>query len=477
MTKDALTTEQKKILGVALVPLLLALLSVSIVNVVLPSVQETLGASNTALQWILAGYTLAFGVLLVPAGRAGDIQGRGRLFVTGLVLFGLGALAAGFAPNALMLNLARVVMGLGSGFLNPQTIGLLQQYFFGKQRGVAFGMLGATVGVSVAIGPVMGGSFIALWGPEWGWRASFLVNVPIVITAVVLAFAWFPASAWKPVPGESPDLDLVGTAIFALAILVLMFPFLQHTDPRMFALLPVGAALIVGWVMWERRYKRRERQPMVDIELFRTPSFANGALLIFLYFAGMTSVWVIVALFLQNGMGFSALQAGMIGLPSAFLSVISSRWAGNHVFSLGRKMVVSGMVIALIGLVATCVVVLLNRSVGLNIWWIMLTMSLVGGAQGTVISPNQALSLSEVPVTYAGAAGGVIQAGQRVGTAIGIAGITGVFFAVQAVSDWNGAFIAAFTIIGLSVVLAGLVGLFDLYRSRGTIPGQNPTQV
>lgn len=467
MSSDSMTLEQRRILGVSLVPLLSALLSVSIVNVVLPSVQSTIGASNSALQWVLAGYTLSFGVLLVPAGRAGDVYGRGRLFIAGAALFGVGSLAAGFAPDPLTLNLARVVMGFGSGLLNPQNVGLIQQFFTGRQRGVAFGLFGATVGVSVAIGPVLGGVFIALLGPEWGWRASFLVNVPIVAFAIVLAFMWFPASAWKAVAGGKPDLDLVGTTIFTATILAIMFPFLQHQTGWLYLLVPVGLVLAAVWVLWERSYKRRSRQPMVDLSLFATRSFADGALIIMLYFTGVTSVWVIAAMFLQRGHGFSAFAAGMIGLPAAILSVVFSRWAGSRVFTYGRKIVVWGIALCLLGLIGAGAVVLLNLTVGLNVWWMMLPLTLVGVAQGTVISPNQTLSLAEVPVTYAGAAGGVIQAGQRVGTAIGISAITGVFFWFQAMLGWDAGFAVAFGVIACIVALAGVVGIVDLVKTRG----------
>ena len=202
--QDAFTPEQRRILAVALIVAFLSLLSVSIVNVVLPSIESSLEATSTALQWVLTGYALAFGVVLVAAGRAGDIYGRGWIFVAGLVLFGLGSLVAGLAGDALTLNLARVVMGLGSGFINPQVTGLIQQYFSGATRGRAFGLFGGIIGVSVAIGPVLGGILVALFGAEWGWRSSFLVNVPFVAVGIIGAFLWLPRSSWTAPPGPAP---------------------------------------------------------------------------------------------------------------------------------------------------------------------------------------------------------------------------------------------------------------------------------
>src|SRR5699024_9025127 len=271
----------------------------------------------------------------VAAGRAGDIYGRGWIFVAGLVLFGLGSLVAGLAGDALTLNIARVVMGLGSGFINPQVTGLIQQYFAGAQRGRAFGLFGGIVGVSVAVGPVLGGTLVAAFGAEWGWRASFLVNVPFVALAIIGSCLWLPPSAWRAALGSShansavmsaqaggtveetphasrvsiglrkiADLDPVGVVLLGLGTLLVMLPFVERmAGAWIWSALVVGIALVVVWVRWEKRSKRKGRAPMVDIDLFRTRSFSNGTLLVSIYFLGMTSVWVLLALWMQSGLG------------------------------------------------------------------------------------------------------------------------------------------------------------------------------
>ncbi|WP_035321527.1 MFS transporter, partial [Brevibacterium sp. VCM10] len=222
-----MTQTQKRILIIGLVPLFMSLLSVSSINVVLPSIAAGIDASTSALQWVLTGYALSFGVVLVAAGRAGDVFGRGQLFVIGVGLFGLSSLVAGIAPDPLTLNISRVTMGLGSGFLNPQVVGLLQQYFQGPPRGRAFGLMGTTVGLSVAIGPVLGGALIALFGSDLGWRATFLVNVPFAIASLVLARVWLPAGAWRPAVDEDAksvaggrDLDPVGVILLGVGVLL-----------------------------------------------------------------------------------------------------------------------------------------------------------------------------------------------------------------------------------------------------------------
>lgn len=477
--------EQKRILALTLVPLFMSLLSVSIVNVVLPAVQESIHAGSSQLQWVLSGYALAFGVLLVAAGRAGDVYGRGRLFILGVSLFGLGALVSGLAPTPIVLNIARVAMGLGSGFLNPQAIGLIQQYFKGAQRGKAFGLFGGVVGVSVAIGPVLGGVLISLFGPEIGWRAAFLVNVPICVVAILLAKAWLPDSAWEPVPAEhstssmpvvskngsaprpKADLDPVGLVSFGLAVLLVMLPFVESSvGPWIWGSMVVAAALFVFWAFWEKKYRQRGGEPMIDMELFRTRSFANGTMLIGLYFVGVTSIWVLVALYMQSGLGHTALASGLMGLPAAAASAISAPIAGRHIVRMGRPLVLIGMGSVLFGLLTTALLVYLHGQVGLSEWWMLLSLTFVGGGQGLVVSPNQTLTLADVPMRYAGSAGGVLQTGQRVGTSIGIAAITGIVFAIVAHSTWPTAMVVGLLVIAVVVILAGAIGVRDVVTSR-----------
>ncbi|MFD1860577.1 MFS transporter [Aeromicrobium camelliae] len=287
MVETGFAPEQRRVLPTILVPAFLSLLSVSIVNVALPAVESSLGAGTSGLQWVVSGYALAFGVLLVAAGRAGDLWGRGRLFILGLAIFAVGSLGSGLAPSIAVLNLARAVMGIGSGLLTPQVSGIIQQFFQGELRGRAFGALGSAVGVSVAIGPVLGGVFITSLGPEWGWRWCFLINVPIAITGIVAARVFLPPSAWKAayteVESSTPDsrrridFDPVGMLLLALATLLVMVSFMEAGwGWWSWGFLVLGSMLVVGWVRWELRYRRTGRTPMVDMQLFRTRSFASG---------------------------------------------------------------------------------------------------------------------------------------------------------------------------------------------------------
>ncbi len=444
----------------------MSLISVSIVNVALPSIQAGLEATEAELQWVLAGYALTFGIGLVAAGRAGDVYGRGPLFIAGVAIFTLASVASGLAQDALTLNISRAAQGVGSALLNPQAVGAIQHYFRGDERARAFGIFGAAVGVSVAIGPVLGGLLIETFGPQTGWRWTFLVNVPVGILTIILAFLWFPKPmlnknrALDPtIPAQSKDLDPIGSILLGAAVFAILLPFVEGgSNTAVWFSLPVGIALVVAWLWWEQREKRQGRAPMVDLAIFRTPSFANGSLLITLYFMGMTSIWILIALYMQDGLGHTALASGMIGLPSAVGSTFAALWGGRNVPKYGRIVVIGGMYSALFGIASSALIVWLHSGGHVSEWWLLLTLTFIGVGQGTVISPNQSLTLADVPLKYAGSAGGIMQTGQRIGTSVGIALITALAFSVLARSDWTGAFLAGFagvfTIILLSLVVA-----------------------
>lgn len=465
-----------KILTVLLTSLFMSLVGVSIVNVALPSMQNALHATQSDIQWVLSGYALMFGVVLVSAGRAGDIIGRGGLFLIGTGIFTASSVAAGLAPDATWLNVARFMQGLGSGLLSPQGIGMIQQYFRGAERGRAFGYLGTVVGFSVAIGPVLGGLLIELGGPELGWRLNFLVNVPIGIITIVLGLLWFPRPliAYAGDPEQSPShrissilrsLDPIGAGLLGLAVLAVLFPFMEsRSSPLTWLLLPAGLVLAYIWVKWERRYARLGGSPMVDLDIFSVSSFTNGTLIMTLYFLGMSSVWVLVALYIQMGIGKTAFEAGLFGVPAALLSAYAATWAGKRVMRYGRRIVIVGLLLALLGLALSILVAFLYEKGIASIWWLLLTLSFIGLAQGSVISPNQALTLADVPLSYAGSSGAIMQTGQRIGTSIGIAVITAATFAsLDASSSWATAVMVGFGVISLVVLLTLMVAIKDLY--------------
>ena len=471
----------ERLLPTLLIPAFVTLLAVSSVNVILPAVSHSLNAGTAGLQLVVSGYALVFGVALVPAGRAGDVMGRGRLFVIGMLLFGAGSLASGLAPDVVTLNLARVVMGIGSGLLNPQVTGMIQQYYSGEARGRAFGLFGAVIGVSVALGPVLSGGFIGWLGDDWGWRASFLINVPLTLAGVWAARRYLPASAWHRGSGtgqmeqaDSPDetgaahrggidLDPVGMGLLAVGTLLIMIPFMEASAGTwIWGLEVAGIGVIGAWVAWEKRYRAKGGAPMVDLSLLTIPSFAYGSLAIAVYFLGYTSVWIIVAQYVQAGLGSTALASGLIGVPAALAGSIAAAVAGRRVIRVGRVMVLGGMVLGMAGLLASIGIMHMHARAGWSPWWLTLTLLVLGVGQGLVVSPNQTLSLADVPLEYAGAAGGILQTGERIGTSIGIAVITGLTFRVSHSSGWEAAAQAGLLAVVAAIAVSAAVAAHDL---------------
>ena len=470
--------DHERLLPTLLIPAFITLLAVSSVNVILPAVSHSLSSGTAGLQLVVSGYALVFGVALVPAGRAGDVMGRGRLFVIGMLLFGVGALASGLAPDVVTLNLARVVMGVGSGLLNPQVTGMIQQYYSGEARGRAFGLFGAVIGVSVALGPVLSGGFIGWLGDDWGWRASFLINVPLTLAGIWAARRYLPASAWRRGSGTDQtgrahatgaahrsgvDLDPVGMGLLAAGTLLIMIPFMEASvGAWIWGLEAAGIGVIGAWVAWEKRYRARGGAPMVDLSLLAIPSFAYGSLAIAVYFLGYTCVWVIVAQYIQAGLGSTALASGLIGVPAALAASITAAVAGRRVIRVGRVMVLGGMVLGMAGLLASIGIIHMHARAGWSPWWLTLTLLVLGVGQGLVVSPNQALSLADVPLEYAGAAGGILQTGERIGASIGIAAVMGLTFRVSHSSGWEAAAQAGLLAVVAAIAVSAGVAVIDL---------------
>lgn len=468
-TEDQPDPRRWKALAVCLVGGFMVLLDVSIVNVALPSIRTGLSASQSELQWVVSGYALTFGLLLVPAGRIGDVRGRRTMFVVALGLFTLASLACGLAPGSLFLVVARLVQGLAGGLLTPQISALIQQLFRGPERGRAFGAFGTTVGVSTAIGPLLGGALIQAFGTEHGWRFVFFINLPIGLIAMPLAWRLLP----PPDRGarHRHDYDPLGVGLLGAGIVVLLLPLVQEQQWKGNAkwwLVVVAAALLAAFVTWEFRYTRRGKEPLVDLALFRLRSWSFGASMITLFFAGFTPLFFVFTLFLQTGLHYTALEAGLAITPFALGSAASAALGGRVVHRLGRVLVAIGLLMVAVGYAGTVVAV--HAVQGNGTAWATLAPLVVGGlGAGLVIAPNQALTLSEIPVRRAGTAGGLLQVGQRIGAAVGIAAVGSVFFARVAATrgqDFASAYVHGMLVATAFVVAALLLAVVDVLVDR-----------
>jgi EmrB/QacA subfamily drug resistance transporter len=452
-------------LNVCLIAGFLTMLDVSIVNVALPSIQQGLHASAADLSWVVSGYALTFGLALVPAGRLGDDFGRKPMFITGLGLFVATSALCGFGQNPTWLVVARLLQGVAGGLLNPQVIGMIQQMFRGRERGRAFGLFGTVIGVSTAVGPLVGGLLLQWAGVEHGWRWVFFVNLPVGIVAMVAAVFLLPKD--KPVAGRG-RIDLLGAVLLGAGVVSLMLPLIEAEQAGANAhwyLLAVGVALLASFVGWEKLYRAKGGSPLINLALLVQRGFSMGTVLGLFYFAGFTGIFFVITLFFQRGLGYSPLAAGAAMLPFAVGGAISSVLAGRVVHRFGRALVVYGVIAVIIGLTATALVVLyVHTAVGL---YTLVPLFVAGFGGGTVISPNQTLTLDRIPPAEGGTAAGVLQTAQRIGSAIGTAIAGSLFFGE--LSGSHGDYPAA-TSRGLfgSVALVGLAllaGLIDLALS------------
>lgn len=443
----------------------LTILDLAKINVAIPSLSTVLEAGATEIQLLLSGFVLAFGLLLVPSGRIGDLYSRRFMFLLGLTLFTLASTACMLAPNIELLIAGRIFQGFAAGMLMPQVLGLVQQLFQGRERGQAFGIFGAVIGLSTAFGPTLGGFLVGVGGDDVGWRLLFAMNVPLGVAAFVMAFRWLPRS--QDTTQAVKDFDLVGTALLGLTTFSLMLPFVLTTgtavdDPaRWWWLLGAGMSGAL-FVLWERAYLARGKVAIIDFDLFRISTFRNGILISGFYFAALPATFIVLTLFLQQGLGFSPIVAGMVTIPFALISAYTSYRSGKVVHKRGRPLVVAGLSFVLLGFGLAVLASVIVPDAYFP-YAVALAMMVAGAGGGAVISPNQTLMLEDIPVHQGGLAGSLAQVGQRIGTAIGLAAALSTFFFVLAdeVNEplsvaYHDAFIVAATVVvGLVVAALG----------------------
>jgi EmrB/QacA subfamily drug resistance transporter len=471
------------VLGVCLSALFMTLLDATIVNVALPSIGATLRADAAQQQWVVSGYALAFGMVPIIAGRLGDDRGRRRMLLLGIAGFVLTSLLAGTAPSPAVLLAARVLQGLAGGLINPQVSGLVQQMFPRRERGRAFGLLGLNVGLAQAVGPVLGGLIIAAGGRTLGWRLTFLINVPVGTLAFLLAWRLLPRERTDPV---RRPLDLPGAAFLALGLAGVLFPVVEYdADRRASRLVLIAPALLVlaGFLWWERGPARRRGHPLIDTRLFHVRSYADGLGLALLYFAGFTGTSLVLSLFLQYGLGFSPLGSGLTASSLALGLAIGAPVAGRLINRSGRFVLVVALATFAVGIAGAAMTVRLavGSVTAAELAWLLAPSLFVAGlGGGSVITPNQALSLREVNVAGGSTAGGMLQTAQRVGAAVGAAVLSAVFYGTLAgrhpaspsarAAHYGSAYSAALSVTVLMALAALALAIGETRRERAAEP-------
>jgi EmrB/QacA subfamily drug resistance transporter len=420
-----------KALAVVLIASFMVLLDISIVNVAIPSVQRDLGATYAEIQWVLAGYQLAYAVVLITGGRLGDIFGRKRLFIIGVSGFTVASLICGLAPSPLTLIAARILQGLMAALMYPQVLSVIQVSFPPRERGAAFGIFGGVIGVASISGPLLGGLLIQadihIGDHALLWRPIFLVNLPIGIGAVVAAFIFLHESRAP----TAPRLDIPGVVLATIGLFLIAFPLVEGRDagwPIWAYLMLVGGALVL---VAFRRYIRfradRGGSPLVEPELFGDRAFVVGSVIAMVFLAGIPAFFLTFSLYLQIGLGYSALHTGLTTLPFALLSATASGVSIRLAPKLGKRILSVGCVCLVAGMIGLWLTVNAAGTT-VNSYQMIPALAVCGLGLGLVVAPLINIILAGIHAGSAGSASGVLTTVQQVGGALGVAVIGIIFF-------------------------------------------------
>ena len=391
--------------------LFMIMLDNTVVNVALPTIGRDFETGLSELEWVVNGYALTFGVLMLTGGKLADLLGRRRIFITGLAIFTLASLACGLATSAEFLIGARVVQGVGSALMNPATLSIIIATFPPRQRGMAIGLWAGVSAMALAIGPLLGG--LITDHIHWSW--VFFINVPVGILAIVVA---------RLVIEESRDtsavqrLDLPGLATSAIALFALTYGLIEAnehgwTSPLILSLFAIAAVGFVGFVLLEQHQK----VPMLDLSLFRNPTFAGANTVMMLVGLAMFGVFLFVTLYMQNVLQYSPTQAGAAFLPMTILIVLLAPIAGKLSDRIGSRWLMAG------GMTLVSLSLLLDTRLdaGSNFWDILPPLLVGGAGMGLAMTPTTAAAMGSVPMDKAGVGSAVLNSMRQVGGSLGIA--------------------------------------------------------
>ncbi|MET7418622.1 MFS transporter [Dactylosporangium sp. NPDC005555] len=434
------------------------LLDQSVLNVVVPALRGSLHAGTASLQWILAGYSLAFGLALVPAGRLGDLYGRRLLFAGGLAVFAVSAVVAATAQHGWVVAAARLVQGFGAGVVNPQIIGLFQDLFHGRDRARALGAYAFVGGVAGMLGPLLGGVVLQLAGDGLGWRLVLLANLPFAVVTIPLALRVLPAG--RPA-GHRGDLDLGGLLLLGGTTLAALLSVVGTGG--WWWLAGAGAGL-AGFLAWERRWTALGRSAILLPALTRNRGYVLGVLVAMCYFGATLALNLVLSLYLQDGLHHPPLAAAAIALPSAVGFALTSAFTSG----LRRRGTTVALGVAVASIAASIAAVEVLPA-GPVVWALAASQFVIGAAGGFVIAPNQALTLSHAPPGVNGLSAALLQLSQRLAASVSIAAVSGIFLATAATSGGPAPALADGAALCLG--LAALALLFALLDRPSSIEG------
>ncbi|MFE9178506.1 MFS transporter [Streptomyces sp. NPDC007126] len=463
-------------LAIVMTAAFMDLVDVTIVNIAIPSIQKDEGATFSQVQWITAGYALAFAAGLITGGRLGDIHGRKRVFLVGIGGFTLASALCGLAANPEMLVASRILQGGMAALMVPQVLSIVHATFPAHERGKVFGLFGAIVGLGAVSGPLLGALLTEwnLFGLEW--RPIFLINLPVGIAGLVLGSRFITESKAP----RALRLDLIGVALVTLGLLMLIYPLTRGEElgwPLWGHLSMAGSVVVLAvLVAYERRKSARDGSPLVELSLFRVKSFAAGIAVQTVFGVALGIFFLVWTLYLQYGLGWSPLRAGLTGVP---FSIAVSTAAGISVQKLvprfGRKVLQAGALVMAAGVL---LYIWESGHYGLAItsWQMAPPLVVMGVGMGLIVAPLTDAVLSQVPREHAGAASGLINTVQQMGNALGLGLVSVVFFGTMSdhltPARLGPAYVDAFQ-NALGWVAAVLTGIFLLMFALPGRPAQH----
>lgn len=404
------------------------LLDTTIVNIAIPSIQADLGASYATIQWLIAGYSLSFAVLLITGGRMGDVFGYKKLFLIGVSGFTLASLLSGLAWNSEILIIARLVQGTMAALMVPQVMSLMQVMFKPKERAGVMGLFGALAGVAASLGPVIGGILIHFNIAGLEWRPIFLINVPIGLFAIWAAFRYLPEGK----SSHPLKIDIWGTGIIIIAMLLLVFPLIQGRELDwpiwVFVMMAFSVPTLYLFAKWQKYKDQKDGSALIAPILFKTSSFVKGLTVNLVFQSAMAGFFLPFTLLLQIGLGYEVILAAVTGIPTAVgISLAIGLFGQKLIPKLGRYSLTVGAVIMAIGLATTYLFVHQN-GLDTSPWMFIPGLLITGTGMGLIMAPIFAVTLTDVDVRHAGSASGVLNTIQQLGGAIGIAVVGVIFF-------------------------------------------------
>ena len=411
--------------GVVLAANTMDLLDATIVNVAGPSIHRELGGGGSTIQWLSAAYTLAFAVLLIAGARLGDIFGRRRMFLLGLVGFTAFSAACAVSQDVGMLIAFRALQGGFGALMIPQGFGLLKEMFDDDELGRATRLFGPSTGLAMLGAPILAGALIDadLWNV--GWRLVFLINVPIGVVALPLALRSLPRGVSHP----DLKLDVGGVGLVGLALVAIIYPLIQGQDAGWpawtFVLLAVGA-LLLGLFVWYERHRRHNA--LIEASLLTNRMYLSGIAVMLCLFGAFGGLLLCVSLFGQLGQGWSPIHAGLTLTPMVVGLILGMLVSGMLVTRLGRHLLHIG--IALIAAGAVTLALLLTGTTNASTWDLAPGLLLVGAGVGTVLGQIIQFILAAVSMEEVGSASGVMEASQQLSTALGVAVLGTIFLAL-----------------------------------------------